>query len=209
MRINNLNYHIIHKILKPVGNTDILVTHLLFVFFISASGVKLIMPVPIDNPESFTYVPIGFVHSPFSDIAGMPIQPSGARGIRGTIEIRPEFVAGLRDLEEFSHVILIYALHRCNGYSLEVKPFLDHQPHGIFATRAPKRPNAIGLSIIRLVGIQGNTLEIEDVDILDGTPLLDIKPYVPAFDSHCEAKAGWFDAVSQNATSVMSDDRFR
>ena len=165
--------------------------------------------MPVDNPQSFTYVPIGTVHSPFSDIAGMPIQPSGARGIRGSIEIRQEFVVGLRDLEEFSHLILIYALHRCNGYFLEVKPFLDPQPHGIFATRAPKRPNAIGLSIVRLVGIQGNMLEIEDVDILDGTPLLDIKPYVPAFDSYCGAKAGWFDAVSHNATSVRSDERFR
>ena len=167
------------------------------------------MPESADNPEAFTYFPIGIVHSPFPDIAGMPIQPSGARGIRGTIEIRPEFVAGLKDLEEFSHVILIYAFHRCNGHSLEVKPFLDPKPHGIFATRAPKRPNAIGLSIVRLAGITGNTLEIEDVDILDGTPLLDVKPYVPAFDSHCDAKAGWFDAVAHNATSVRSDERFR
>ena len=167
------------------------------------------MPEKVDNPESFTYIPIGIVHSPFSDIAGMPIQPTGARGIRGTIEIRPEFVRGLKDLEGFARIILIYAFHRCNGYSLEVKPFLDPQPHGIFATRAPRRPNAIGLSIVRLVGIQGTTLEIEDVDILDGTPLLDIKPYVPAFDSYCEAKAGWFDAVSHNATSFRSDERFR
>lgn len=167
------------------------------------------MPDFAANPESFTYVPIGTVHSPFFDIAGMPIQPGGARGIPGSIEIRQEFVAGLMDLEEFSHVILIYALHRCNGYSLEVKPFLDPQPHGIFATRAPKRPNAIGLSVVRLVGIQGNRLEIEDVDILDGTPLLDIKPYVPAFDSYCEAKAGWFDAVSHTVTSIRSDERFR
>jgi tRNA-Thr(GGU) m(6)t(6)A37 methyltransferase TsaA len=139
----------------------------------------------------------------------MPIQPSGARGIRGTIEIRPEFIAGLKDLEEFSHVILIYALHRCNGYSLEVKPFLIPKPHGIFATRGPKRPNAIGLSIVRRIGIAGNMLESEDVDILDGTPLLNIKPYVPAFDSHCDAKAGWFDAVSHNATTIRSDGRFR
>ena len=82
-------------------------------------------------------------------------------------------------------------------------------PHGIFVTRAPKRPNAIGLSIVRLAGIQGDTIEIEDVDILDETPLLDIKPYVPAFDSYCEEKAGWFDAVSHHATFVKSDERFR
>jgi tRNA-Thr(GGU) m(6)t(6)A37 methyltransferase TsaA len=156
-----------------------------------------------------TYLPIGIIHSPFSDISGMPIQPGGALGIRGTIEIRTEFAAGLRDLEEFSHIILIYALHRCNGYVLEVIPFLDNRSHGIFATRAPKRPNAIGLSVVRLTGIRGNILEMEDVDILDGTPLLDIKPYVPAFDSCCDARAGWFDAVSRNAPSVKSDDRFR
>jgi tRNA-Thr(GGU) m(6)t(6)A37 methyltransferase TsaA len=168
------------------------------------------MQCPVCNMPSITYTPIGIVRSPFYDIAGMPIQPSGTRGIRGTIEIRLEFVAGLKDLEEFSHVILIYAFHRCNGHSLEVKPFFDPRPHhGIFATRAPKRPNAIGLSIVRLVGIVGNILEIEDVDLLDGSPLLDIKPYVPAFDSFCDAKAGWFDAVSHNATSVRSDEWFR
>jgi len=167
------------------------------------------MENPLETHSPVTYTPIGVIHSPFSDIAGMPIQPNGARGIRGTIEIRTEFITGLKDLEEFSHVILLYRFHRCSGYSLEVKPFLDSRLHGIFATRAPKRPNAIGLSIVRLIGIRGYTLEIEDVDILDGTPLLDIKPYIPAFDSYCEAKAGWFDAVSHNATSVRSDERFR
>lgn len=164
-------------------------------------------PPELNSPV--TYTPIGIIHSPFSDIAGMPIQSNGARGVRGTIEIYRDFVAGLKDLEEFSHVILIYAFHRCSGYSLEVQPFLDLQPHGIFATRAPRRPNAIGLSIVRLTGISENILEIEDVDILDGTPLLDIKPYIPAFDSYCEAKAGWYDRVSHNAISVRSDERFR
>lgn len=136
----------------------------------------------------------------------MPIQPSGARGIRGSIKIADDFSAGLKDLDGFSRIILIPAFHRCQGYSLEVKPFLDPLPHGIFATRAPKRPNAIGLSIVRLVSIQGNLIEIEDVDILDGTPVLDIKPCVPAFDSYGEVKAGWFDAVSHNAASVGSDE---
>ncbi|MCC7469429.1 MAG: SAM-dependent methyltransferase, partial [Burkholderiaceae bacterium] len=105
-----------------------------------------------DFSSPFTYTPIGIVHSPFSDLAGMPIQPSGAKGIKGTIEIRQEFIAGLRDVEEFSHLILIYAFHRCQGYSLEVTPFLDPRSHGVFATRAPKRPNAIGLSIVQLTG---------------------------------------------------------
>ena len=161
-----------------------------------------------DFSSPFTYTPIGIVHSPFSDLAGMPIQPSGAKGIKGTIEIRQEFIAGLRDVEEFSHLILIYAFHRCQGYSLEVTPFLDPRSHGVFATRAPKRPNAIGLSIVQLTGIKGNILAIEDVDILDGTPLLDIKPYVPAFDSYSNAKAGWLDAVSHHAAFVRSDERF-
>jgi len=172
-------------------------------------GARDPMQSPADVPSSLTYIPIGIVHSPFSDISGMPIQPNGARGVRGSIKMGDEFSAGLKDLDGFSRIILIYAFHRCQGYSLEVKPFLDRMPHGIFATRAPRRPNAIGLSIVHLVGIQGNLIEIEDVDILDGTPLLDIKPYVPAFDSYCEVKAGWFDTVSHNATSVRSDGRFR
>jgi tRNA-Thr(GGU) m(6)t(6)A37 methyltransferase TsaA len=167
------------------------------------------MQYPADVPYSFIYTPIGIVHSPFSDIAGMPIQPSGARGIRGSIELCEEFGAGLKDLDGFSRIILIYAFHRSKDFSLQVKPFLDPLPRGIFATRAPKRPNAIGLSTVRLIGIQGNIIDIEDVDILDGTPLLDIKPYVPAFDSYCEAKAGWLDATSRHVSSVKSDERFR
>jgi len=157
----------------------------------------------------YSYTPIGTIRSPFTDIAGMPIQPVGARGVRGTIEIREDLREGLSDLAAFSRVILIYALHRCSGYSLTVTPFLDPAPHGIFATRSPKRPNAIGLSIVRLTGVDGCTISIEDVDVLDGTPLLDLKPYVPSFDSYPESCCGWFERVAENAEEVRSDDRFR
>ena len=153
--------------------------------------------------------PIGIIHSPFTDIAGMPIQPNGARGIRGTIEVFEEYRAGLKDLDGFSRIILIYSFHRSNGFALEVKPFLDDNTHGVFATRAPKRPNPLGLSIVRLTGVDGGTLSIGDVDILDGTPLLDIKPYVPEFDSYCDEKTGWFDAAGGRGTSFRSDERFR
>lgn len=157
----------------------------------------------------FMYSPIGFVHSPFTDIAGMPIQPSGARGVRGTIDLLPEYAEGLRYLDGFSRIVLIYAFHRSTDYKLMVTPFLDPEPHGVFATRAPKRPNAIGLSVVRLTAIHGTTLEIEDVDLLDGTPVLDIKPYVPGFDSYSDAKAGWLDKKSTNASTFKSDERFR
>jgi tRNA (adenine37-N6)-methyltransferase len=157
---------------------------------------------------SITFSPIGTIRSPYSEPSGMPIQPAGAQGIKGTVVLREEFRAGLRDLDGFSRIILIYAFHRCTGYSLEVVPFLDTQSHGIFATRAPKRPNAIGLSIVRLVRINGCELEVEDIDILDGTPLLDIKPYVPAFDCFPDERAGWFGDCSDRVAGARADTRF-
>jgi len=157
----------------------------------------------------FSYRPIGTIHSPFTDIAGMPIQPSGARGVKGTIELDQDLTGGLADLEGFSRIILLYALHRCTGYSLKVTPFLDPEPRGVFATRSPRRPNAIGLSVARLTGINGCVLSIEDVDVLDGTPLLDIKPYVSAFDSYPDERCGWLEPVAHNAKHTRSDDRFR
>ena len=163
------------------------------------------------NPSlspAFSINPIGTIRSPYTELAGMPIQPAGARGVRGTICIDEQYMAGLRDIEGFSRLILIYSLHRVNGYSLEVVPFLDTVPHGIFATRAPRRPNAIGLSIVNLVSVDGCELTIEDVDILDGTPLLDLKPYVPAFDSFPDGKAGWFDRCCDKVETTRSDGRF-
>ena len=134
---------------------------------------------------------IGVIHSPFSDPAQAPIQASRSTAT-GSVEVFPQFVAGLGDLNEFSHIFLIYLIDCPQGYDLSVKPFLDDQEHGIFATRYPCRPNPIGLSLVRLLRVDGNLLEIEGIDMLDGVPLLDIKPYVPDFDVRENAKIGWY-----------------
>jgi tRNA (adenine37-N6)-methyltransferase len=157
---------------------------------------------------TISYKPIGIIHSPFSDTIGVPIQPSGAKGIKGAIELMPEFAEGLRDLEGFSHIILIYHLHLSKSFSLKVKPFLDDQLRGVFATRAPKRPNPIGISVVRLKEIKGNILHIEDIDIVDGTPLLDIKPHVPEFDIREAVRIGWLTEKVGKASRKRSDSRF-
>ncbi len=157
---------------------------------------------------NISYQPIGIIHSFFTEIAGMPIQPTGAAGIRGTIEIFPDYAEGLTDLDGFSHLILLYHFHRAKKAQLIVTPFLDSQPHGIFATRAPNRPNPIGLSVVKLLRIEKNILEIECVDILDGTPLLDIKPYVPEFDYYADVRIGWLEQRKDRVDSQRSDTRF-
>jgi tRNA-Thr(GGU) m(6)t(6)A37 methyltransferase TsaA len=154
------------------------------------------------------YRSIGIVHSPFADLEGMPIQPTGGASAPGTAELLPQFVEGIKDLEGFTHVILLYHLHRVRRTDLTVTPFLGSEPRGVFATRAPTRPNPIGLSIVRLIRIEGNRLHLGDVDILDGTPLLDIKPYVPDFDRPEAARAGWLEAERGRVKSVKSDRRF-
>lgn len=159
--------------------------------------------------DPLSFVPIGIIQTPFTDIAGMPIQPTGARGVRGSVRIFSKYTEGLRDIEDFSHLFLIYAFHHCTSYQLTVTPFLDTTPRGVFSTRAPRRPNAIGLSTVRLIEVKGTTLMIEDVDIVDGTPLLDLKPYVPAFDSYPNASSGWLERTSKGAKSFRSDERFR
>jgi len=151
---------------------------------------------------------IGTIHSPFTSLEGMPIQPVGAAGVKGTVEVAEEFAAGLKDLDGFSHIILLYGFHRSEGFKLTVLPFMDKKPHGIFATRAPKRPGAIGLSVVRLDRVDGGTLHIDGVDILDGTPLFDIKPYVPDFDPQGEVRTGWYGEVGASALAEKSDTRF-
>lgn len=155
------------------------------------------------------YKPIGIIHSLFKDVKGMPIQTTAAQGIAGTIEIEPDYAGGLKDIEGFSHIILVYHFHLSEGYSLEVRPFMDDHLRGVFATRAPRRPNPIGLSVVRLVKVEGSTLHIEDVDIADGTPLLDIKPYVPEFDIREVERTGWLSEKANKIHEVKSDERFK
>ena len=151
--------------------------------------------------------PIGTIHSPYPDPEGVPIQGVFAKNIRGRVEVFPEFAEGLVDLEGFSHIILIYYLHQVKGYALRCKPFLDTQEHGVFATRAPRRPNPIGISVVRLLGINDNILDIEGVDIVEGTPLLDIKPYVSDFDVRKDIKNGWYQHAG-NRVQIVADNRF-
>jgi tRNA-Thr(GGU) m(6)t(6)A37 methyltransferase TsaA len=139
----------------------------------------------------------------------MPIQPSGALGIPGQVEILEPYIPALKDLEGFSHLYLLYHFHKVNDWTPHVIPFLADTPHGLFSTRAPKRPNPLGLSIVKLNHIQAGILFIENVDILDGTPLLDIKPYVPVFDHFEVDRIGWLEGLDSGVTTQRSDQRFK
>ena len=156
----------------------------------------------------FTYQQIGTIKSPHKEAKGMPIQPSGARGIKGEIELLDRFSDGLKDLESFSHIIVIYDFNKSTGPSLLPKPFLDDKVHGVFATRAPQRPNPIGISVLKLIAIRDNRLFVENVDIMDETPILDIKPYVSAFDAVDEEEIGWLSKHIDKAETKKADDRF-
>jgi tRNA (adenine37-N6)-methyltransferase len=158
--------------------------------------------------EPVTLTPIGVIRTPFTSVEGMPVQPTAATGIRGRIELDVALADGLADVEGFSHLILIYHLHEARASRLVVTPFLDVTPRGIFATRSPARPNPIGLSTVRVVAVAGAVVEIEDVDMLDGTPLLDMKPYVPAFDDRGDARVGWFTSRLDRLPGARSDGRF-
>lgn len=152
--------------------------------------------------------PIGTIRSPFKNLEGMPIQPTGARDVMGQVIVDRAYVEGLSDLDGFSHIFLFYYFHRSRGYDLKVKPFMDDELRGLFSTRAPRRPNPIGLSVVRLLGVDDNKLEIQGVDVLDGTPLLDIKPYVPKFDSAEVLSVGWLEKKAEKSETLRSDNRF-
>jgi tRNA-Thr(GGU) m(6)t(6)A37 methyltransferase TsaA len=140
--------------------------------------------------------PIGVIHSPFTEKDKTPIQASRSQAI-GLVEIYPEFADGLKDIEALSHIYLLYAFHESDGYTLQVKPFLDDQEHGVFATRHPCRPNPLGISVVRLLSRKENSLTVEGIDTLDGTPLLDIKPYIPDFDLRTDVRTGWYETRSK------------
>ncbi len=152
--------------------------------------------------------PIGVIKTPFEHLDGMPIQPSGAIDTQGTIVLDPAYAEGLNDVDGFSHIILLYLFHQSKGYDLMVKPFLDDRKRGLFSTRAPRRPNPIGLSIVRVVRRQGAELTIRDIDVLNNTPLIDIKPYVPRFDIKTVTRSGWLETTQHKVGSTRSDKRF-
>lgn len=153
--------------------------------------------------------PIGIIHSPHYSIEDMPIQPKGASGVGGYVLVNEEFIDGLQDLEGFSHIYLLYNFHKAMRTELLVTPFMGKSARGVFATRSPLRPNHIGISIVKFKGIEGNKVVVEDIDILNGTPLLDIKPYIEKFDTVKDSVSGWMQASDKEISKKRSDNRFR
>ena len=158
--------------------------------------------------DAITYHPIGIIHTPYTTPKDTPIQPRYADGTKGQVIVDQQYADGLTDLDGFSHITLIYHLHRSEGYKLKVVPYLDTVERGVFATRAPRRPNAIGLSVVQLERVEGTVLHIVNVDMLDGTPLLDIKPYVHAFVGDTPERSGWIGQAHHEQAEGRADDRF-
>ena len=152
--------------------------------------------------------PIGIIHTPFTSLEDMPIQPKGAGEELGTIELEKQYTAGLADLDGFSHIYLLYQFHMAKRTALEVVPFMDTNKRGVYATRSPLRPNHIGLSIVRLTNIKENIITVTGIDVLDGTPIFDIKPYIAAFDSVAQSRSGWMQASDKEVAAKRSDHRF-
>ena len=161
------------------------------------------------NKAAISYNPIGVIHSEHIAAEQTPIQPVYAKGCKGRAEIFPEFAAGLQDLDGFSHLYLIYHFDRAGSVKLMVKPFMEDVERGVFATRSPRRPNAVGLSIVELVRREGNMLHLDGVDILDGTPLLDIKPYTAKFDCVETTRNGWQDNIDEQTARQRGRRNFR
>ncbi len=158
--------------------------------------------------KKICYKPIGIIHSGHKQMEGTPIQSTLSKDSSGQVEVFPEYALGLKDLEGFSHIILIYHFHLSKGYSLLSRPFLENKKHGIFAIRSPKRPNPIGLSVVKLEKKANNILHISEVDIVEGAMLLDIKPYVSKFDVRSGTKDGWLTKKIRDAREHKADNRY-
>ena len=164
--------------------------------------------------DKVVYQPIGIIHTEFTNEENTPIQGVFAKDAKGKVEVFPKYAAGLKDIDGFSHIILIYHFHLSEGYLLVAKPFLDDEEKGIFSIRHFRRPNPIGLSVVRLDRVKGNVLEVSEVDIRDGTPLLDIKPYVAQFDNRTDVKSGWLssphlEVVKEKSWQTLKDKGFK
>lgn len=166
----------------------------------------MLQPDPNRRPVLPALTAIGIIYTPFVQSTGTPIQSSAAGDVEGVVEVFPEFAAGLKDIAGFDWIWLIYFLDRVASAQLIVRPYLDNQDRGVFATRAPARPNRLGLSAVRLLRVEENRLIVANVDMLDGTPLVDIKPYVPEFDHFAAARTGWY--AGKSAAGVAADGRF-
>jgi tRNA-Thr(GGU) m(6)t(6)A37 methyltransferase TsaA len=151
---------------------------------------------------------IGIIRTPFVSLENMPIQPGGGQQTLGSIILDKQYQPGLADLDGFSHLFLLYAFHMASRTALSVTPFMDTTPRGVFATRSPLRPNHLGLSIVELVSIEDNIITIRGIDVLDGTPLLDIKPYIAAFDAVRQSRSGWMKGSAEEVATARSDSRF-
>lgn len=146
--------------------------------------------------KHFTMTPIGMIHSPYKSKEACPFQGAAKPEGEGRIEIFPEYEEGLNTIETFSHILLFYIFDRAGEVKLSRPTFLDDQPHGVFASRHPCRPNGIGMSIVRLDRRENRMLFVREIDVLDNTPLIDVKPYVPKFDHRSDATNGWVDKMA-------------
>jgi len=152
--------------------------------------------------------PIGLIHTPYTQLKQMPIQAKGAADTNATLEIDALYQEGLKDLEGFSHIYIFYHFHKATRIELEVTPFMDTKKRGVFATRSPLRPSHMGMSITQIISVCDNIVTIQGIDVLDGTPLIDIKPYIPQFDSVSRVKTGWMDKDESKVIDQTSDGRF-
>ena len=161
--------------------------------------------------DKWTIQPIGYVRSSYTDTGQVPKGLGTKHTMEGTLEVLPEYDRGLQDIEGFSHLFILWVFHKSQGYELTGKPPTDDRPHGVFTTRSPRRPNAIGLTIVRLERVEKNRLFIKGVDMLEGTPVLDIKPYIPRIDAYPESRTGWAEdkfGADPDVPPRVADERF-